>query len=312
MKASSPLLLSATLGIGIAIGWFARPMPGPISAGAENPSAAAPSPSGDAKPLAEARPAKSDRERPDSKQREESGPPEMVVRMQEAGVERHRGNLEQYVATLTESLKLTPEQTDQLKAAVEAQIEALRGFTSGAGNAADPGGMPALGTDPLEASIAAMLSASQKEDFESFKQREKTRKVDTLALKNLSHLQGIVDFKEGQRDAIYEILSRSAEAAVENPDPATVGGVLNEGMNGEMDAYGLGLQKMVTQLMLGSTAGGDQKSALREFREAFEKRVDAKVEELRPVLDDAQLERYRAELKSKGLGSYAPLLIGRE
>ena len=317
MKGSATLLPLVTLGIGIAIGWFARPMPGPSSTVVEKPGTASPSAASDAKPLAEARPAKPDRKRPDPKQHKESvaKAKEMMGKMQDAAVDRQRTKLEQYAASLTENLKLSPEQTEKLKSAVEFQIAEMTKMLSGsgAGAMAFGGDLKAIGTDSLAASIAATLSTEQQAEFESFKQREKTRKVDAIALKSLSHLQGIFEFKEGQRDQVYEILTRSAEANLANSDPAAeVSGMLTEGMGVEMDPYGLGLQKLLTDSMKDIAAAGDQKAAMGKFREAIEKRIDEKVEELRPVLDEAQLERYRAELKSKGAGPYSSLMMGME
>lgn len=317
MKASVTLLPLATLGIGIAIGWFAKPMPEPSPTVVEKPGATAPSAPGDAKPLAEARPAKPDRERPDPKQHKESAAKakEMVSKMQDAAVDRHRTKLEQYAETLAENLKLSPAQKEKLKAAVEFQVAEMEKMLSGSGVGATAlgGDLKAIGTDSLAASIAATLSPEQQAELESLKQREKTRKVDAIALKSLSQLQGIFEFKEGQRDQVYEILTQSAEANAANADPAAeISGMLTEGMGVEMDPYGLGLQTLLTESMLDRSLQNDEKASMKKFREAIEKRIDEKVEELRPVLDEAQLERYRTELKSKGAGPYSSLMMGME
>ena len=59
-------------------------------------------------------------------------------------------------------------------------------------------------------------------------------------------------------------------------------------------------------------ATGDQKKMVQKLREVIDKRIDAKVELLRPVLNDKQLEQYRTELKTKGLGVYGTVLSGME
>ena len=56
----------------------------------------------------------------------------------------------------------------------------------------------------------------------------------------------------------------------------------------------------------------DSKEMMKHLREVIDKRIDEKVERLRPVLNDKQLELYRSELKSKGLGVYGPMMMGQE
>ena len=50
----------------------------------------------------------------------------------------------------------------------------------------------------------------------------------------------------------------------------------------------------------------------KRLREAFDKRIEAKVEALKPVLNQKQLDQYRTELKTKGMGIYGPMLMGME
>lgn len=319
MKTTTTLLPLATLGLGIAIGWFAKPMPEPGSnpGAAKTQTAATPGKS-EEKPLAEARPAKPARERPDPKEVKESSTKAkaMVGKMQDAAVGRHRVKLEQYAETLAENLKLSPDQREKLKSAIKSQVEEMEKLVRGPGTgelAALTGKLPAFGTDALDASIAEMLSAEQQAELGSFKQRERTRRADATALKSLSQLQGIFEFKEGQRDQVYEILTQSAEASMAESDPANqISEMFTEGLGVEMDPYGLGLQKLLTESMKDSMLQNDEQAAMKKFREVIEKRIDEKVDELRPVLDEAQLERYRAELKAKGAGPYSSLMMAEE
>lgn len=45
---------------------------------------------------------------------------------------------------------------------------------------------------------------------------------------------------------------------------------------------------------------GEVAREIKNFRESIEKRIDAKVEQLRPALNDRQLEQYRTELEGFG------------
>ncbi len=50
----------------------------------------------------------------------------------------------------------------------------------------------------------------------------------------------------------------------------------------------------------------------KNMRELIDKRIEEKINQLRPVLNDKQLARYREELKSKGMGIYGTAIMGME
>jgi len=234
-------------------------------------------------------------------------------------VKRQREKLERQIERLAENLNLTAEQKRGLTTWLDDQMKKLEGmdFTDPKSMAGIPELSKALTNNALEDQLASSLTADQKTALADFKDREHHEKVDSMALKHLSKLQGIIDLKEGQREEVYKVLSESAEASVQSEnDKPDMTKLFTEGMGIEMDPYDLGLQQAMTESMgdpsMMSQAGGDQKQMAKNLREIFDKRIDAKVDQLRPVLNDTQLEQYRAELKSKGLGVYGPMLMSME
>jgi hypothetical protein len=185
--------------------------------------------------------------------------------------------------------------------------ESLEGMTDLVGGLSDKA---------IHDQLAATLTDEQKTAFNAFKEKEIQTKVDSAALKSLSQLQGVVDFEEGQRDEVYKILSTEAEKRIlqeqEKPDPTAM---FTEGMGIEMDPYGLGLQQAMTDAITERAKSGeatDTKATTQTMREIIDTRINEKVEQLRPVLNEKQLEQYRSELKTKGLGVFGTALMGME
>ena len=316
------------LGLGLAIGWLAKPAPVPaaeevVVARAVASTPAVP-PSVSAPVVAELPPGKRAQREPAEKKpvlqpteaQMEQGR-KMQAEMAKAMVKRQREKFEKQIGKLTDNLHLTADQSAGLTTWLEGQMKELEklDFTDGKAMSGmmEPGNL--LTTQALEDQLTASLTAEQKAALVDFKDREYRTKVDTAALKSLSKLQGVVEFEEGQRDKVYEILVGVAEqrmlAETEKPD---IAGMFTEGMGIEMDPYDLGLQQAMTEAMgdPSKLQGSDTKQMGKNLRQVIDQRIDARVEQLRPVLDDKQLGQYRSELKAKGMGIYGPVLMGLE
>ena len=314
------------LGLGLAIGWLAKPVPvaAPVAV-ARAVASTPPAPSASAPVVAELPPGKrAQREpaetkavlQPTEAQMEQGR--KIQAEMAKAMVKRQREKFEKQIGKLTDNLHLTADQSAGLTTWLEGQMKELEklDFTDGKAMSGmmEPGNL--LTTQALEDQLAASLTAEQKAALVDFKDREYRTKVDTAALKSLSKLQGVVEFEEGQRDKVYEILVGAAEQRVlsetEKPD---IAGMFTEGMGIEMDPYDLGLQQAMTEAMGDRSKlqqGSDSKQMGKNLRQVIDQRIDARIEQLRPVLDDKQLGQYRSELKAKGMGIYGPMLMGLE
>jgi len=243
----------------------------------------------------------------------------MQEEMSKAMVKRQRDKFEQQISTLTENLNLSADQKGKLTTWLDDGMKKLEGldFTDPKSMTNLPELSKLLTDKALEDQLAPSLTDDQKAALVEFKDREHRSKVDTAALKSLSKLQGVVRFEDGQRDEVYKLLAQAAETRVAEESPVQdMTAMLTEGMGIEMDPYDLGIQQALTDSMMDSAtrqeAGGDQKKTAQKLRETIDKRINAKVDLLRPVLNEKQLEQYRNELKSKGLGIYGTVLSGME
>lgn len=318
------------LGLGFAIGWMVKPVPEAVRTElSAKPVESPPRPgtpevkeTAEAKvkgkraerPLAEeAMPGQKDREQ--IKAQAEKMQTEMAKQM----AQRRREKLIQHIDKLAAALGLSEAQKQVLLDRVDENLKQMADL-----NMMDPSSamemmdvMKELSPKALQDQLEPSLTEEQKVALKDFTEREHQTKVDAAALKSLSKLQGVIEFEEGQRDRVYEILASSADANLrveeKTPDPSSF---YMEGLGMDMDPYDLGLQAVMTEMVGDPTkfqaGGGDQKELAGRLREAFDKKIEEKVDALRPVLNEKQVEQYRAELKSKGMGFYGTMLMGLE
>lgn len=316
--------------VGIAVGWFSRGSMGPVEektaakveAPAKSPAPAAAVAVKEDKPAPSAVPGKR-AIRDATPKKAPAGPdPEQMKKIQgqvaKAMAGRQRAKFEQYIAKLSESLSLTEAQKAGLTKWLDERIEKMESMDlTDPSSMTESGGMLAsLTNKALEEELAKSLTEEQKASLAGFKERESQSKVDALALKNLSQMQGVFEFEEGQRDEVYKILAAAAEEKIKkqaaNPDPSSI---FTDGMGIEMDPYDLGIQDAMTEAFKGSGKPGeapDRKAMAENLRKVIDDRISAKVDQLRPVLNEKQLEQYRTELKNKGSGFLGNALIGLE
>ncbi|MFM2199613.1 MAG: hypothetical protein RLZZ505_3045 [Verrucomicrobiota bacterium] len=243
---------------------------------------------------------------------------EMQTTMGKQMIQRHREKFEAQIARLTENLSLTELQKSDLTAWLDKHYETLGNidFTDPAGFEKLVEDSKLLNNEALQDQLAGMLTPDQKKTFAGNQERERLSKVDAIALKDLSKLQGIIHFEEGQRDKVYQLLFESAEQSVtaESQVP-NISSIMNEGMDIETDPYGLGIQQVMSETMENPTepgSGFDQKSIAKNLRQIIADRIDSKIEKLRHILNDKQLEAYRKELETNGSGIYGPMLDSME
>jgi len=318
--------------VGIAVGWFSRGTVGqspvdakatskmeapskpaasgaPVASTGENP---APSPVPGKRAIRDVTPKKAP-EGPDAEQVKK-----IQSQVAKAMAGRQRAKFEQYIEKLTESLSLTEVQKAGLVKWLDERIAKMESmdFTDPSSMKDGDGLMGSLSNKALEEELAKSLTEEQKTSLAGFKERETQAKVDALALKNLSQMQGVFDFEEGQRDEVYKILSAAAEEKLkkqaENPDPTSA---FTDGMGIELDPYDLGIQDAMQEAFKDAGKPGetpDRKAMAENLRKVIDDRISAKVDQLRPVLNDKQLEKYRTELKNKGTGFLGNALMGLE
>ncbi len=314
--------------LGTGVGWVSRGSvkgdSAPDARTAAAPHAASPQkePAASASSTAPATPGKRAIREPEPKkdkpERPEVDTEAITKHMSRELVKRQRAKFEKHTERLAEALSLNEAQKAGLDAWIEERLAGIESidFTK----PETIGGKDSLFSDlslkSLEEKLEGTLNDEQKVAFTAFRERDRQARVDSLALKRLSQIQGVIEFDEGQRDKVYEILAEGAAGTIDREqDKKDPSAIFTEGMGIDMDPYGLGIQDAMQEAFGDTTnVGGapDRKQMAAKLREVIDGRIEAKVEQLRPVLNERQLEQYRAELRNKGTGFLSSALMGLE
>ncbi len=204
-------------------------------------------------------------------------------------INKMQGMIQQRIDKLAGALELT----DVQKANLHSWLDKL-------GEDADA--MRSVTNKQLEEQLLATLTGKQKIALDTLKSRETRSRIQAEALKSLSQMQGVIDFEEDQQDAVYKILNDAAVAKItEENKKSDLLQILDNRMGYDSDPYNLGIEDAFTEAYSGEET--DRKQAEENLRDIMNQRIEAKVNQLRPVLNDKQLAQYRTELKNKGAGS---------
>lgn len=311
------------IGFGFGIGWLAKPASSssstpPIAATGRVPNAVASARSTalDQPPVPTSR-----KERSLPEKGIMNGPleirqgltPEMAVMMSKKEIQDKKVLIQQRIVQLDEKLHLIPAQKSRLTTWLESNIKKmeamemsdLKSFQSISDVARS------LSNETLENELASDLTADQQTALTEINQKDFARKVDTIALKTLSKIQEDIDFEEGQRDEIYKILTQNAEKSVREKlkTPESSGMFEDNGLSA--DPYDLQLQDTMGSngIKLSDLGGsGEHKITIDQaMMEKMNKRVNEKVDQLRPFLNEKQLAIYREKLDAN---KYASLIGG--
>ena len=334
MIKNNDLMTILALAVGIAVGWFSRGAVG--SADGNNkvvdgsrpkvaitsPSTAdkepAPSPGPIKRTIREAAPKKSDEASGTMIHLSAAQIQEMQKQQIKALTERQRAKLQQRIDKLAETVPLTAAQKAHLMTWLDERVGKAESMS--AKDMATPGAegelMKSMSSKALDDQLSNSLTDDQKTALADFNSHENQTKTDSAALKSLSLLQGSIDLEEGQRDAVYKILSAAAAARLqkESNNPSSSGMSIG-GTEIDMDPYGLGIQDAMQQAFIaaGGDASGnppDRQKMADTFSTLINQQIDNQVDQLRPVLNDKQLEQYRSELEKKGVGIVGRALMG--
>jgi hypothetical protein len=227
-----------------------------------------------------------------------------------------RAQLQHRIDKLAVALGLTDVQKSGLQSWLDERIAKIESIgAEDMDKLQDDGDLIKLLTNQaLEEQLLTSLTSEQRTAFDEFRTRETQSRVDAAALKSLSQMQGVIQFEGDQRDAAYKILHDAAAARIEkengNPDSSALS---LDGMGIDLDPYDLGIQDAMKEAALNTGTSGDGTDGnqmAENFRAAIDQRIEAKVDQMRPVLNDKQLEQYRTELKNKGSGILGGAMMG--
>jgi hypothetical protein len=313
----SVILSIVCIGIGIAIGWIAKPAPESEVVQIEPPKESSRKegkPTNGVAEKSERRATPSarviggeSRENMSDEQREQMK--KYQNRFGEMMKKRRMAKLDARISKLVAQLNLTPDQEAALrKAAEEDGGDVSGGF--------DPSKLTGSAQEgDLETALAEVLTEEQKEEHEALKKRELANKVEARALKEMAKLSNL-DMTQEQKDAAYDILYKQAEDSSGNDSTASgIASIIGEGIGIELNSNDLGID-----FAAGGETGEEAKDGkspnpqdfMARMKENRQKNIDQKVEALRPVLDDTQLEQYRKDLEFKSQGILGGMSFGLE
>lgn len=316
----SPVLLSTIcITLGAAIGWFARSAESPAESTTQSQADEA-----KVRPRAEAsaRPTPRNRTTAPSSRRTPAQPREMTeVQRSQVGVlnsdlsnmlkNRQQQKFDARIAKLVTELSLSPAQEAELRKILAAQIDRIDRLESGD---LDPGTLAGLSGvfsgNTVDEAISGLLTVEQKEAHEALQKREYSNKVEARALKELAKLSAL-DLSPEQKDQVYDLLYKEAETSIDARANGPGGAVitLTDGMG--LDPDDLGIPE---GLITGAAEGGtmNPQEMMAKMKQSREEDINRKVEALRPILNDQQLEQYRNDLQRKSGGILGGLMGGFE
>lgn len=299
------------VGLGIAIGWLAKPSSSspapPVAATQRVSNAVTPArpTSLDESPILTKRMQREPTEKGNTGEQfkmSQDLAPEMVAMMSKKEIRDKNAKIEQRIAQLSEKLHLTPAQKSRLTAWLGGQIKKMEAMDTS--NLASFESLSAtarsLTNEALQNELTSDLTSEQQAALTDLNEKDFTRKVDTMALKTLSKIQEDIDFEDGQRDEVYKILTQNAEN--KERDRLNNTDNLNTSEESELvsDPYDLQLQDMAAGSVKKLSDFGDAGGFKLEIDDALiakiDKRVNEKVDQLRPILNEKQLAIYRNKL----------------
>ncbi len=307
------------LAIGLAIGWIVKPTPAAPAADLAKVAPPKTSPRKDPKPT----PPTADKTKPkvtssfiiggrqqpgEMSDDDQSQAKKMQKRMEEMMQKRQEKKLEARILKLVAQLNLTPEQEAALrKAAAENQVDAASLMSGDF----DPSQLANLSADgSIEDSLADILTDEQKEEHAALKKRELANKIESKALQNLAKL-GDLDMTQEQKDAAYDILYKQAEETTTDEESSANGilSAVTEGLGLEIDPDDLDFGAIsATEAENGEAP--NQQDLMARMQESQQRKIEEKIEALRPVLNDDQLEQYRQSLNLRQGGILGGVLGG--
>ncbi|MGB0328668.1 MAG: hypothetical protein ACPGJR_14180 [Akkermansiaceae bacterium] len=155
-------------------------------------------------------------------------------------------------------------------------------------------------SDGIDEALVDILTTEQVEEHKAVKKRERANRVEARALQELARLSDL-DLTQDQKDAAYDILYQQAEESVGDGTPAQgMLSVVTDGFGIEVNSDALDLPTAVIPAnddAASGTAKSDPQTLMIVAREGMEQRINERVNFLRPVLSEAQLEQYQRSLE---------------
>lgn len=244
---------------------------------------------------------KKSRRRPpeEGKRLPELPPGEMAKQMMAALKDKHAKRTEARIAELTAKLGLDPAQAAKLREFFEKQMPGPEITVSEDGRGVRMESRGAGSKGNLDDFMQDLLSAQQSDSYERLKETERDQRVEARTLREMASVTQAIELREDQRDAVYEILQEEARN-----DEGSGARPLMAGMS-MMPPLGSGpgeaADSVVALKVAPGAEGAGTPESMSRAKEQEQARIDEKVNRMSGVLDQAQLDQYRAHLEQGSL-----------
>lgn len=151
----------------------------------------------------------------------------------------------------------------------------------------------------LDDFLKDLLSDSQEQDYEKMKQAENEQRIEARTLRDMASLTQSVELRPEQRDAVYAALQEQTRNEESSPGPKMFGaGMITPPM--ELGGAGSSVDTVMSLRFAGPEGSEPDQSAIEQAQQQRQAQIDEKVNRMSGVLDEKQLDQYRASL-GKGM-----------
>ncbi len=224
--------------------------------------------------------------------------------------ERQMERITNQMAKWSAALGLDEGQQEKLLDIANAQSEEMEALAAAA-EGGDPAAisesakraMAIMSGRALEESMADVLTPDQQEKYEAFGTRQNASRAEARTLRQLATLQEDLMLTPEQRNDVYGIVYENSLAQVEGDSDMT--SMIEQFASEAGVSLDPSLQGMISSLAnrgLEEMASGKEmnRDSIKEFAEsAMSDSIAQQVDQLRPVLTEAQLDLYRSQLEGR-------------
>lgn len=151
----------------------------------------------------------------------------------------------------------------------------------------------------LDDFLKDLLSDSQEQDYEQMKQAENEQRIEARTLRDMASLTQSVELRPEQRDAVYAALQEQTRNEESSPGPKIFGaGMITPPM--ELGGAGSSVDTVMSLRFAGPEGSEPDQNAVDQAQQQRQAQIDEKVNRMSGILDEKQLEQYRASL-GKGM-----------
>lgn len=228
--------------------------------------------------------------------------------------ERMRGEDEQRIKKLSSALDLAPWQVEKLGKYLNDRRAKMAEISRNHDDNTFDKVTEILDPKHFDSMLKELLTPEQAELYGENKTKERDSKVDSASLAKLAAFSSEVDLRPEQRDAVYEVLYADAASQVDKKAESdrksgldSYPGAFDPGdYTDGRDIFDFSDSGEITRIY--DSAGDDPESIKKGIKALVDQRIEERLGRFSGILDQGQLDQYRADLKKKANTIYGGML----